>query len=159
MHAGRRAVNRAITSIVFTILRLFLRNSFVRSFVRSFIRQIIWHNGRSIPVFFDSAQLLPPFSASSPMFYFYVLRNVRESGLTLSRETMLSRKKHGVRADTEIVKGHGSFAFTVGSYDKSCDCRARDCCIKFRPTRGRRGVIPGDTPRLTTSIREADLLS
>lgn len=92
------------------------------------------------------------------MFYFHVLRNVRESGLTVSREASQSRKKHGVRADTEIVKGHGSFAFTVGSYDKSCDA-ARDCCIKFRPTRGRRGVIPGDTPRLTTSIREADLLS
>lgn len=45
------------------------------------------------------------------------------------------------------MKGHGSFAFTVGSYDKSCDA-ARDCCIKFRPTRGRRGVIPGDTPTI-----------
>lgn len=152
MHAVR-AVHRGIAPIVSATLRslLFSQENSFASFVRSF--------DRSLNITADRFHFRPSSSPDSELRRrCFISTSYVTYGLTLSREASLSRKKHGVRADTEIVKGHGSFAFTVGSYDKSCDA-ARDCCIKFRPTRGRRGVIPGDTPRLTTSIREADLLS
>lgn len=133
------------------------------SLVRSFVGQIV-----TAPI--DSATCISirP-SSSSPVrrrfvFYFHVLRNVRESRFNAVTWGLAAAKE--ARADTEIAKGHGSFGFTVGSYDKSCDAaRARARIYKVPrdrdslPLDSTRRVIPGDIPRLTTSIREADLLS